>query len=130
MSTHSIIAALIDTKIHVIYCHADSELSGVGQGLITFYNDLNQIKSLVNLGSLSFLGSKISTCCAYHRDMGQSWERVKPLVLNGFEELLEVNKDQDFIYYYDGKEWIYSQIYVDKTFRSVQKSLQSMCRAS
>lgn len=63
MSTRSSIAVELPSgAVRAVYCHFDGYIDGVG-------------KALVALGDLSGVAGQVR---AYHRDMGESWEDVKP----------------------------------------------------
>ena len=47
---------LPDGKIKSIYCHFDSYPDGVGKVLIKYYNDIDKINALIDLGDISSLG--------------------------------------------------------------------------
>lgn len=57
MSTNSLIAMKTsDGKVKAVYCHWDGYLGYVGRILINYYDNLDKVKTLINLGSISSLG--------------------------------------------------------------------------
>lgn len=98
MSTRSYIAKKHpDDKFTAIYCHFDSYPEGVGQTLVDSFTDESKVDKLLELGSLSYLGSDIESendfdnpnpdqnvTMAYHRDRGEE------LVIHEFSNLEEM----------------------------------------
>lgn len=71
MSTRSCIAVEHpDGEVSSIYCHGNGYLSGVGLTLYTSYQDYSDIKTIINLGDLSYLGDDpdMPSTFAYARD--------------------------------------------------------------
>lgn len=60
MATRSLIAYANSTDENTsgkwIYCHYDGYLSGVGQQLFSFYKNQEDVKTLISLGDISYLG--------------------------------------------------------------------------
>ena len=114
MPNHSVVS---------VYCHWDGYPEGVGATLKKHYQDPAKIQSLMDLGSLSVLGSEIGErqdfdnretrneewCLAYGRDRGEKdtsakeWESIDALVKN------VKSSDQEFLYLYDNG-WKYLDI--------------------
>ena len=123
MATRSRIAIKTEDKILSVYCHWDGYPEGVGATLKKHYQDPAKIQSLMDLGSLSVLGSEIGErqdfdnretrneewCLAYGRDRGEKdtsakeWESIDALVKN------VKSSDQEFLYLYDNG-WKYLDI--------------------
>ena len=60
MGTRSNIGYINDEgKIRAAYCHYDGYLEHNGRILLDYYTDAAKVKELVELGDMSFLGSKI-----------------------------------------------------------------------
>ena len=115
MATRSRIAIKTEDKILSVYCHWDGYPEGVGATLKTHYQDPAKIQSLMDLGSLSVLGSEIGErqdfdnretrneewCLAYGRDRGEKdtsakeWESIDALVNN------VKSSDQEYLYLHD-----------------------------
>lgn len=120
MSTHSAIAIKEDNKITSIYCHFDGYLEHNGVTLFEHYQDVDKIKSLIALGDISslkesleptsdthsFMNREEGVTVAYHRDRGEDWELVKPLISDCYRELM---RKYGVYYYYiydtDQKMW-------------------------
>ncbi len=119
MSTRSYIAKeQEDGTFRYIYCHFDGYLDGVGRTLVDHFRSRNKTDELIELGSLSYLGSNIdepndsdnpnpdrSITVAYHRD------RDEDLKINRAENLEELLTDFKnswcnyiYLYPYDNHE--------------------------
>lgn len=60
MGTRSNIGYINDEgKIRAAYCHYDGYLEHNGRILLDYYTDAAKVKELVELGDMSFLGSKV-----------------------------------------------------------------------
>jgi hypothetical protein len=103
-------------KYHSIYSHWDGHLEWVGKVLKEHYSSLDKVKELIALGSISSLGARIvpigkhsfderekGTTVAYHRDRGDEWVNVSPLVTSK----LKKGDRQDFNYLFENGEWKY-----------------------
>ena len=76
-----------DKTVSSIYCHSDGYPEGVGQKLMSFYQDRKKVEELIALGDLSILGARTAptpgiphsfdgaredgVTVAYHRDRGE-----------------------------------------------------------
>jgi hypothetical protein len=76
-----------DKSVSSIYCHSDGYPEGVGQKLMSFYQDRNKVEELIALGDLSYLEARTAptpgvphsfdgerergVTVAYHRDRGE-----------------------------------------------------------
>ena len=132
MSTRSRIGILKkDGSIDSIYCHLDGYPEWVGQKLYRFYNNLEKINSLINLGAISHLEENLepnpnmkhefghdteqpNVVVAYHRDRKEDWKYVKPKHfkdINEFEDYCK-QSDQEYAYLYDvnNESYIWSEI--------------------
>ena len=103
-------------KYHSIYLHNDGYLEWAGMVLKRSYSSLDKVKELVTLGSISVLGDRIvpigkhsyderekGTTVAYHRDRGDEWANVSPLVTSK----LKKGDRQEFNYLFQDGEWKY-----------------------
>ena len=95
MSTRSYIGKKHnDDTFTAIYCHFDGYPEGVGQTLVDSFSNEGKVDKLLELGSLSYLGSDIESendfnnpdpdqnvTMAYHRDRGE------PLDIDHFNNL-------------------------------------------
>lgn len=93
-----------DGTVDSIYCHFDGYIDGVGKMLFEKYSDREKVEKLIELGSLSSLGSQIEpnstkthtfnnpqddVTVAYHRDRGSdlnigTYSNVEDFFENGF----------------------------------------------
>jgi len=129
MATRSAIGFLeYDGSVTGIYCHFDGYLEGVGQMLVTHYNDTYKVLDLLELGDLSAIGEEIGEkhpfshfgsdlsdaqydklygkmCRSYARDRGENCP-AKDFV--SAREFRSHYRDCDYFYLYDGKEWTYA----------------------
>ena len=121
MSTNSTIAYKCpDTgTISMIRVHWDGYLSGVGQTLFTHYIDLNKIKELIALGSLSSVHECVSATSedlthsyetptkgvtvAYTRDRGDK-QQLDSVYVN-FAEYLSCSHLEEFNYLFMDNKW-------------------------
>ena len=91
-------------------------MESVGRILKKHYSSLKKVKELVALGSISQLGERIEpiwmhsfdgpekgTTVAYHRDRGDEWSDVCPLVVSK----LKKSERQSFNYLFKNGEWKY-----------------------
>lgn len=125
MSSHAYIGIKEGTTIRAIYCHYDGYISEVGMKLKKYYKDLATVTKLIDLGSISTLGSTIGEkvdfdkytsfinmyeleksgkqlqTVAYHRDRGESLEILDFDSINSY---IEFAKSEGDIYLYD-KVW-------------------------
>lgn len=125
MSSHAYIGIKEGTTIRAIYCHYDGYISEVGIKLKKYYKDLATVTKLIDLGSISMLGSTIGEkvdfdkytsfinmyeleksgkqlqTVAYHRDRGESLEILDFDSVNSY---IEFAKSEGDIYLYD-KVW-------------------------
>ncbi len=82
-----------DNSVRFIYCHFDGYIKGVGLKLKESYNSEEAANSLIDLGDISSLGSKLApdgskhhsfdspqpdVTVAYHRDRKDDWMTCKP----------------------------------------------------
>lgn len=113
-----------------IYCNFDGNLNGVGITLYRHYQDIEKIKKLISLGSISSLDKEcdrnpqyeiISSyrkeqihngyTSAYHRDYKDPRNENKPIIKNNLNELekffhVYVWKNNEWITFnYEKKEW-------------------------
>jgi len=129
MSTRCDIGIKTNNTAEIIYCHFDGYLSGVGKTLLENYTDLDKIKELMSLGSISSLGKELNgsishshsnpdkdVTVAYMRDRGEKNQEAS--VVNMDEVTDDMN---DFMYLYDIEinKWIYCD-YNNREFRELK----------
>lgn len=111
MSTHSSIAVQYeDESVEAVYCHFDGYPEGVGNTLVTNFDDLQSAKLLVGLGDLSVVAkaTSIKDVCAYSRDRGEDFEGVAPKKFNTLKEYKKgINEriDGEYNYIFTGGHW-------------------------
>ena len=106
MSTNPLICKQYsDGSIGGIYCHWDGYPEHVGVLLQEHYSDNDILNKLIKLGNISSLGKDIDTTDAYCRDEHSEWNDIGKYA--NCDELLEHN-DIEYIYVFDGKEWLLS----------------------
>lgn len=77
MATRSNIGKkLPDGSIRYIYCHFDGYESGVGATLKEHYLDEKKVDALLDLGSLSSLGSEIGEKHDFNKEVNPNWCRA------------------------------------------------------
>jgi hypothetical protein len=116
MATRSNIAyKTAEGKIRSVYSHWDGYPECNGKILLDNYKDIEKIKTLIELGSISSLGAEIgekqdfddrnsqkdSWTLAYHRDRGES------LVINEYDDIPSwIDDMEEYAYLWNGQEWI------------------------
>ena len=86
MATRSFIGKqLPNGHITGVYCHWDGYPLGVGTVLENHYTTEERVDALLDLGSLSHLGSDLTSTVAYHRDRGE--EKAYPLEYESLDDL-------------------------------------------
>lgn len=103
MATRSLIAEIrADGTVRAIYCHKDGYPEEVGRTLDAYYRNSTDVAVLIEGGDLSALGTDVSTCVYYHRDIGEPREVTEPVEFRSREELA-TNPGK----YHCGIEWVY-----------------------
>jgi hypothetical protein len=114
MATRSTIWIKTDEGYRGIYCHFDGVLERVGKTLVTHYTDINKINKLIDLGSISVLGSEIGNkidfynnntnnqTIAYHRDRGDDLYIYESNDMKGLDRFKE-----EYNYLFENGKWKY-----------------------
>lgn len=120
--------SLIGNYRSYIYCHWDGYPSHNGEILKKYYKDPKKVDELISLGDISVLAENVNpdttkphnfeerqedVVIAYHRDRGENWEDVKPMVMS--KEFEAKDTSIEYIYYFDDdkKLWKYKELYAD-----------------
>ena len=108
MSTRCFIAITKDEMTYEsIYCHSDGydSGSGVGPTLREHYDSESKVEDLIALGYLSYVNAE--KVYAYHRDRGDDWGTVKPMITSSKRELLilALESDAEYVYLFKKGEW-------------------------
>jgi hypothetical protein len=97
-------------EVTVNYCHFDGYPGGVGMTLLKNYTDLETVKALIALGSISSLGAsigekhlyedhdlaqKMGWTTAYHRDRGEPLETT---IYESRKHFVEANNSEEYSY--------------------------------
>jgi hypothetical protein len=104
-----------DGTIDYIYCHYDGYPQHNGKILAEHYQNINKVRQLLDLGSLSILSEEIGEkqdfndrtthnekwCLAYGRDRGESDTSKRN---EYFNDLLS-DDNVDYLYVFDGDYW-------------------------
>jgi hypothetical protein len=126
MATRSFIAYKENELYYDIYCHNDGYLEYNGNLLLKYYNNLDRIKSLFELGDISYLGARLSenepppndedvnVTFSYWRDRGESMEGVQPR----FHKSSDTLRIDEFNYLYNNGEWYY-RTYDDQIWKEL-----------
>jgi hypothetical protein len=102
--------------IDYIYCHFDGYPEHNGDILVNYYQDIDKVNQLINLGNLSMLGEEIGEqqdfdnrethnkkwCLAYGRDRGETNIEKRNTT---FDDLLR-NDNVSYLYVFDNDKWI------------------------
>lgn len=114
MGTRSSISIIKeDGSVSQVYCHWDGYISNNGVILFNYYQDVEKVKELVNLGDMSSLRSEIiptgnhsydnpqdNVTIFYGRDRGE--DNTKP---NHFKDVKEFLREGDF----QGYDYVYKE---------------------
>jgi hypothetical protein len=104
-----------DDSVDYIYCHFDGYPHHNGIILTEYYNTVDKVKALMELGDLSILGPEIgekqvfnlpsthnkSWCLAYGRDRNEPNTGAKN---SRYSELIK-DQNVDYVYVFDGDYW-------------------------
>ncbi|WP_434777708.1 hypothetical protein [Neisseria sp. Ec49-e6-T10] len=104
MATTSTIAAKLNGKVGIIYCHFDGYIDNVGSLLFKHYNTETKIEELIRLGNLSSLDHNITKTEAYGRDYHRKNQEAI-FSANHKQALKKLDCSHEFTYYHDGKDW-------------------------
>jgi hypothetical protein len=137
MATRSTIAVVhSDGTVSQIYCHYDGYLEGVGETLVSDYNQLDRIERLVSLGDVSILGKYLDPVSSDHtfghpdpdvtvfygRDRGETGVNARRY--STVTEYLNQGQVEEYNYLYQVGEWFYSRNNL-KNFKSVSRILDN-----
>lgn len=105
-------------KYRGIYSHWDGYPDGVGRILKDHYKDYDIVKELINLGSISSLGERITpigphsfdkreegTTVAYNRDRGEDWSKVKPIEKKTIKGIIGKDSWCAYVYVFENGKW-------------------------
>ncbi len=87
-----------------IYVHWDGYLEGVGAILRNVFNTDAKVKGLIDLGDCSSIVGATdidNEVVAYHRDLNEDWDRVKPEITQTFEPVYGFF----FVYLWEDGKW-------------------------
>lgn len=98
-----------------IYCHFDGSIANNGKILVENYSDIDRVKELINLGSISSLQKNIlpkgdshsfdnrekDVVVAYHRDRGEDLMIYEEKSLDDVYE-----KTEEYNYIFENNEWM------------------------
>ena len=123
MSTRSAIIMKTQEGYAGIYCHFDGYESGVGQTLLDHYSgegkaSADKVASLIALGDISVLDRRVEptgphqfsnretgTTLAYHRDRGEDWDDVKPVVGPTAQAVAKQIGHNGYVYVFEDGRW-------------------------
>jgi hypothetical protein len=139
MSTRSRIAfKREDGLISSIYCHSDGYPKHNGKILQENYQDVNKIKQLIVLGSLSILGPEIGDiqdfnnpkdrnwCLFYGRDRGE--KNTEHHNHKTVEELIDAASSSwgEYVYLFEDGEWKVCDLHGSKEFTPLKEVLEKI----
>lgn len=118
MATHAKIMLVdSDNIVTGIYCHFDGYLDGVGATLLEHYSDLDKVKDLIALGSISYLEKSIECplghsfntpikgyTVAYHRDRGEDFCQSRGVIEDGIIKNIAF-EEYNYVYFESDSEW-------------------------
>lgn len=117
MSTRSRIARKLENgDYRSIYCHWDGYPEHHLPILTKYYNTIEKIDALLDLGDISVLAPSIgdqnsfdnrieNTVLAYHRDRGEPKDSVKAIISFGINDLRRDASCVDYLYIFDNNQW-------------------------
>ena len=120
MATHAKIMLVdSDNIVTGIYCHFDGYLDGVGATLLEHYCDLDKVKDLISLGSISYLEKSIECpsghsfntpirgyTVAYHRDRGEDLCQSEGIIERGIIKNIQLEQ-YNYVYFECDLKWYY-----------------------
>jgi hypothetical protein len=120
MATHANIMIVDSNNIVTgIYCHFDGDFSGVGATLLKYYNNLDKVKDLISLGSISYLEKSIECpdghsfdtpirgyTVAYHRDRGEDLHQSEGIIERGIIKNIQLEQ-YNYVYFECDLKWYY-----------------------
>lgn len=120
MSTHAEIMLVdLNNIVTGIYCHFDGDFSGVGATLLKYYNNLEKVKDLISLGSISYLEKSIECpsghsfntpirgyTVAYHRDRGEDLCQSNGIIERGIIKNIQLEQ-YNYVYFECDLKWYY-----------------------
>lgn len=122
-----------DGTVSSVYCHWDGYPSYNGRVLSENYTDLEKVKKLIDLGSISVLKDEVETddphtfdkpkegiTIAYHRDRGENYD--PPRINESLDEYLEDDNEEYGYFFLDG-EWFVKPCYGDRPVQTVKEAL-------
>jgi hypothetical protein len=128
MSTRSTIAILNkDESIDAIYCRSlNGYPSGLGMMLHCHYTTTDEVKSLIALGNLRYLGETPESSYAYIRDLGRTFDTNEPRHFDGpmnkaLHAFIDFSQSwyATFFYLWDGCRWMVARDTSTDTFHDV-----------
>jgi len=122
-----------DGTVSSIYCHWDGYPDYNGRVLSENYTDLEKIKKLIALGSISVLKGEVETddphtfdnpkegvTIAYHRDRGEDYDA--PRINESLDEYLE-HDNEEYGYFFLNGEWFVKPCYGDRPAQTIKEAL-------
>lgn len=120
MSTHAKIMIVDSNNIVTgIYCHFDGDFRGVGATLLKHYDNLDIVKDLISLGSISYLEKSIECpdghsfdapirgyTVAYHRDRGENLHQSNGILERGIIKNIPLEQ-YNYVYFECDLKWYY-----------------------
>ncbi len=104
MSTNSLVVEKLKNGTYrKIYVHWDGYLEGVGKILRNVFNTDAKVKELIDLGDCSTImeAKSLDEVVAYHRDLNEDWEDIKPEITDTFESA----HGFFFVYLWEDGKW-------------------------
>lgn len=90
-------------KYHSVYGHWDGYLSGVGRILLEYYNTLETVTELIEMGNFSSIRPTLNDSVFYTRDRFENYELNKPTMYYNIFDI----PVQEYNYLYTGTHWFY-----------------------
>ena len=105
-----------------VYCHLDGYTQHNGILLLENYSTEEKVRELISHGDMSSLAERIApnegeehsfdkslpdVCVFYHRDRGEAWEQVQPIVSYSEKGIFKWNK-QEYNYLFQDGKWYWN----------------------
>ena len=109
-----------DAEIMDIYCHFDGYLDGVGAGLLSDFNNYDDVFNMIIKGDMSSLDDH------YYGRPNEDWDYIKPVFYKSIKEIFNENGNipNDYYYLFDNNTWKYLEYGKTSEFRILDEDVK------